>query len=158
MVNVEHPHMREFGLYKGLLKRLRTTINEPAGTQKSGEGNLVWVRVPPPAQQKTATSTQKGAEVILSAPYFCLLRLVLYGRPGFTPSPLRSEARKRPRRGLQRASRLVLRDQPQTTRGRCRQCSGGVPHPRCPGQGSLGGYRPKRCPRRRRCRPHRMQL
>src|SRR5215213_6253536 len=77
MVNVEHPHMREFGLYKGLLKRLRTTINEPAGTQKSGEGNLAWVRVPPPAQQKTATSTQKGAEVILSAPYFCLLRLVL---------------------------------------------------------------------------------
>jgi hypothetical protein len=40
MANLEHPHMRESGLYKGILERLRTTINEPARTQNpvpSGE-------------------------------------------------------------------------------------------------------------------------
>src|SRR5215211_3650947 len=51
---------------RGSLTRLLRSIAHhptiPIGLKKSGEGNLVWVRVPPPAQRSTPDSAAPAAE------------------------------------------------------------------------------------------------
>ncbi len=87
-MNNEQPYTGRFGLSKPIFKQLGTTVNQPARTQKTGEGNLVWVRVPPPALHKTAafaavSSLSELPSFRLQSPRLELVSLIRWRRVGY---------------------------------------------------------------------------